>query len=63
MIRCSQQNNIVARKNRHLLVLEVFRALMISSNNPCYLWEEVVLDATYLINRMSSRTLGFKSPL
>ncbi|CAN1170498.1 Retrovirus-related Pol polyprotein from transposon TNT 1-94 [Linum perenne] len=55
-----QQNGIAERKNRHLL--EVARASMFTHNVPKYLWGEAVLTATYLINRLPSRVLRFKTP-
>ncbi|RVW67457.1 Retrovirus-related Pol polyprotein from transposon TNT 1-94 [Vitis vinifera] len=55
-----QQNGVAERKNRHLM--EVARSLMIASNVPKQLWGEAVLTATYLINRMPSRILQFKTP-
>ncbi|RVW35033.1 Retrovirus-related Pol polyprotein from transposon TNT 1-94 [Vitis vinifera] len=48
------------RKNRHLM--EVARSLMIASNVPKQLWGEAILTTTYLINRMPSRILQFKTP-
>ncbi|RVW94063.1 Retrovirus-related Pol polyprotein from transposon TNT 1-94 [Vitis vinifera] len=48
------------RKNRHLM--EVARSLMIASKVPKQLWGEAVLTASYLINRMPSRILQFKTP-
>ncbi|KAE8705298.1 Mitogen-activated protein kinase kinase kinase YODA [Hibiscus syriacus] len=48
------------RKNRHLL--EVTRSFMFVANAPKYLWGEALLIATYLINRMPSKTLDFKIP-
>lgn len=54
------QNGVAERKNRHLL--EVVRSLMFSMNVPKYLWSEAVLTATYLINRMPSQVLDWKSP-
>lgn len=51
-----QQDGIVECKNRHLL--EVACAIMFSMHVPKYLWGEVVLIATYLINRMSSKVLS-----
>lgn len=55
-----QQNGTAERKNRH--ILEVARSIMFSMNVPKFLWGEAVLTATYLINRMPSRVLGFISP-
>ncbi|RVX10668.1 Retrovirus-related Pol polyprotein from transposon TNT 1-94 [Vitis vinifera] len=55
-----QQNGVAERKNRHLM--EVARSLMIASNVPKQLWGEAALTATYLINRMPSRILQFKTP-
>ncbi|RVX00496.1 Retrovirus-related Pol polyprotein from transposon TNT 1-94 [Vitis vinifera] len=55
-----QQNGVAKRKNRHLM--EVARSLMIASNVPKQLWGEAVLTLTYLINRMPSRILQFKTP-
>ncbi|CAN1188688.1 Retrovirus-related Pol polyprotein from transposon TNT 1-94 [Linum perenne] len=55
-----QQNGIAERKNRHLL--EVARASMFSHSVPKYLWGEAVLTATYLINRLPSRVLNFRTP-
>ena len=51
----------VERKNRHLL--EVARAIMFSMNVPKYLWGDVILTASYLINRMHTRVLNFETPL
>jgi hypothetical protein len=48
-------------KNRHLL--EVTRVLLFQNNVPKSFWPETVLTATYLINRLSSAKLNFKSPL
>ena len=56
-----QQNGVSERKNRQLLV--VARSLMFSMNVPKHFWGEAVLTATYLINRLPSRVLGFQTPL
>ena len=59
-VHTPQQNGIAERKNRHLL--EVARALMLTTNVPQYLWGEAIVTATYLINRMPSRVLTFQTP-
>jgi len=56
-----QQNGMAERKNKHLL--KVAQALSFSTKVPKYLWGEAVLTAIYLINRMPSRILKFKTPL
>jgi transposase InsO family protein len=56
-----QQNGIAERKNRHLL--EVARAIMFESNVPKFLWGDAVLTASYLINRMPTRVLSYRTPL
>jgi len=56
-----EQNGVAERKNRHLL--EVARSMMISMNVPKYLWGQAVLTAAFLINRMPSRVLDWRSPL
>ncbi|KAE8726748.1 hypothetical protein F3Y22_tig00006365pilonHSYRG00038 [Hibiscus syriacus] len=59
-VNTPQQNGVAERKNRHLL--EVTRSLLFAANAPKYLWGEALLTATYLINRMPSKTLDFKIP-
>ena len=56
-----QQNGVAERKNRHLL--EVARSLMFTMGVPNYLWVEAVLTACYLINRLPTSTLKFKTPI
>jgi len=51
---------VAERKNRHLL--EVARSLMLSTHVPKQFWGEAVLTTTYLINRMPSRVLNFRTP-
>jgi len=60
-VNTSQQNGLVERKNRHLL--ETTRALLFQHHVPINYWGEAVLTSTYLINRIPSRVIGFKSPL
>ena len=55
-----QQNGISKRKNRDLL--EKTRALMLHMNTLKNFWSQAILIATYLINRLPSRVLEFKSP-
>ena len=52
---------MVERKNRHLL--EVARAMMFITHVTHSFWGEVVLTVGYLINRLPSKTLKFKTPL
>ncbi|KAL4560354.1 hypothetical protein LXL04_032504 [Taraxacum kok-saghyz] len=59
-VNTPQQNGVAERKNRHLL--EVTRSLLFSSSVPNYFWGEAVLTAAYLINRMPSRVIDFKTP-
>ena len=53
------QNGIAKWKNQHLL--KVTRSLMFTMNVPKFNWGDVVLIATYLINRMPLRVMNFKS--
>ena len=55
-----QQNGIAKRKNRHLL--KVARSLMFSTHVPKHFLGKAVLTTTYLINRMPSKILKFKTP-
>jgi Integrase core domain len=60
-VNTPQQNGVTERKNRH--ILETTRALIIDNNVPNKFWEEAVTTVVYLINRMPSKTLNFKTPL
>jgi hypothetical protein len=54
------QNGIAEWKNRYLL--KVARSLMLLMNVPKRLWSEAIMTVGYLINRISSRVLGIKTP-
>nr|KYP39292.1 Retrovirus-related Pol polyprotein from transposon TNT 1-94 [Cajanus cajan] len=56
-----QQNGIAERKNRH--ILETTRALLLGAHVPSHYWVDAVTTAVYLINRMPSKVLDFKTPL
>ena len=56
-----QQNGVAKRKNRHLL--EIARALMFTSLVPNTYWGEAILTSSYLINRLPSKVLAFKTLL
>lgn len=55
------QNGVAERKNRHLL--EVARALMFSTGLSKSYLGDAVLTGAYLINRMPSSVLDYKSPI
>ena len=56
-----QQNGVAEHKNRH--ILETTRALLIGAHVPQNYWVDAVTYAVYLINRMPSQALNFKTPL
>ena len=56
-----QQNGVAERKNCD--ILEKTRALMLQMNVPKRFWSQGVMAAVYIINRLPSRVLEFKSPL
>jgi len=56
-----QQNGVAERKNRH--ILETARALLIGLKAPGRYWDDAVVTAIYLMNRMPSKVLDFKTPL
>jgi hypothetical protein len=56
-----EQNDVVERKNRH--ILEVTRCLLFAINVLKYLWGETAQTTTHLINRMPLRTMDFSTPI
>jgi hypothetical protein len=56
-----QQNGVAEQENWHLL--EVIRSLMLDTHVPKSYWGDVLLTAIYLINRMPSQILDFKTPI
>ena len=55
-----QQNGVPERKNRHLI--EVARSMMFHTNVPKRFWSDVVVCASYLINRTPTKVLNDLSP-
>lgn len=56
-----QQNGVAERKNRHLL--EVVLTSLIEANVPLFYWGEALAIATYLINKVPSSSVDFRTPL
>ncbi|KAG7584577.1 Integrase catalytic core [Arabidopsis suecica] len=55
-----QQNGVVERRNRTLLGMT--RSILKHMGVPNYLWGEAIRHATYIINRVSTRTLIHQTP-
>ena len=55
-----QQHRVAERKNRHLV--EITRTLLLHHKVPQRFWEDVILAACYLINRILSSVLLDKIP-
>lgn len=55
-----QQNEVAERKHRHLL--QITRAILFQSGMPKSFWGEALLHATYLINRLLTKLLSWKTP-
>jgi hypothetical protein len=56
-----QQNGSAERKHHH--IIEVGLSLLAHTSMPLKYWDEAFLAATYLINRLPTKVLGFCSPL
>lgn len=59
-VHTPQQNGVVERKHKHLL--EIARALMFQASLPQKFWHFSLLAATYLVNRLPTPTLDWKTP-
>ena len=55
-----KQNRVAERKNRHLL--EVVRASLIEAHMTLFYWGHPLTSAAYLINRVPSNTIDFRTP-
>lgn len=55
-----QQNRVVERRNRTLL--EMTKSILKHMNVPNFLWGEAVRHATYVINRVATRSLITQTP-
>lgn len=55
-----QQNGVMERKHRHLL--QVTCSLLFQSSLPKHFWGYALLYATFLINRLPTKLLSWKTP-
>jgi len=55
-----QQNGVVERRNR--TVMEMSRSLLKSMKVPGCFWDEVVKHSVYLLNRLPTKAMGYKTP-
>ncbi|KAG6510524.1 hypothetical protein ZIOFF_028548 [Zingiber officinale] len=55
-----QQNGVVERRNRTVMVMA--RSLLKSTHMPARLWAEAVRHAVYLLNRLPTKALGECTP-
>lgn len=55
-----QQNGVVERRNR--TVVEMIRSMLSSMEIPKVLWGEAARHATYILNRVTTKALGDKTP-
>jgi hypothetical protein len=55
-----QQNGVVERRNR--TIMEMSRALLKSMKVPGRLWAEVVRHSVYLLNRLPTKAMGYRTP-
>jgi hypothetical protein len=56
-----QQNGSAERKHRH--IVEVGLSLLARAHMPLKIWDEAFLAATYLINRVPSKTIQYQASL
>ena len=55
--RTPQQNGVAERRNRTLL--EMIRSMMAQANLPISYWGDALLTATYILNRVPTKSVSF----